>query len=155
HRENSLDKHLDRASDSATGPVDAAAIKHITFLANDREEPQGDEEEVITPKQEEDFPMKLARDFLLAVGNASREKMLKNSTPFLAERDRQEEKRIEDKLKALGVDWSEPLGMTADASLQPKAEVELKLVGSQNEIVGAGADVKVEATVKNIGNGSF
>src|SRR5262249_37613235 len=108
------------------------------------------EEEVVTPKQDEDFPMKLARDFLLAVGNSSREKMLKNASPFLADKDRSEEKRIEEKLKALGVDWSE--GTTNDPSLQPKAAVELKIVGASGELVNAGSEVKVEAMVKNVGN---
>jgi carboxyl-terminal processing protease len=174
HRENSLDKHLDRASDGPTGPVDADAIAHITYAQNDIEEPPGDDEEVVTPKSEDDFSMKLARDFLLAVGNASREKMIKAAGPFLAERNRGEEKHIEDKLSAFGVDWSDaPSGLSFDKSSGPKAEVEMKVMGtgrpcapgtacpesnlggSAPDQVVAGTDIKIEATVKNVGSAPF
>jgi carboxyl-terminal processing protease len=155
HRENSLDKHLDRQSDVSTENVDEGSKMRLTYLVEkEAPQPEGDaEDDTPRGKFEEDFPMKLARELLIAAGAPSRLQTIKNGTAMLKQREAEEAKRIQEKITSLGLDWSE--GQADAAGLQPKAEVELKLIGGTGDHVNAGGEVKVEATVKNTGTAPF
>ncbi|MCK6547933.1 S41 family peptidase [Myxococcota bacterium] len=154
HREDNLEKHLDRNSESAGGAVDAAAMGSVTYLLEKEAPPAEDEEEAPpTPqnKVEEDFSVRFARDFLVQSGAASRATMLKSAPSFIESRGKSEAKRIADKIGTLGVDWAAtPPGTKADPTT--KLDVELKFSeGASGDRVDAGAQVKLLATVKNQG----
>ncbi|MBK8011944.1 MAG: PDZ domain-containing protein [Deltaproteobacteria bacterium] len=116
HRERNLDKHLDRGD--APGASDPNPTYSLTYVI-DRHEQQAEESEETreeTKAFEEDYPITLAREFLSAVGNSSRSKMLTDSREFVAARATREEEKTVAAMKKLGVDWS-----SDDADSSPSA----------------------------------
>lgn len=156
HRESALEKHLDRAGQPTSG--EQRPTYSLTYLRDDRpevEEEPADEEAPRESNFEEDYPIRFAREFLLAVGGPARSKMVQDGKDFLEKRRQAEEARVIERLKSISVDWTQaPAGSAA-----PKLEANLVLSTSRNgqprsgpaNQVEAGDEVKVEATVRNVG----
>ncbi len=150
HREKNLDKHLDRAGTKA---IPESHPKFTLKYLQDRPQDDEDVEEVAEDDFstfEEDYQIKFAREFLSADGHRSRQKMIERSGPFLQSRQSTEEKRIIERMKALGIDWSEG---PKDAGIA-KIDVDLTLAkGGTKGRIEAGSEVELVATVTNTGAG--
>lgn len=159
HRESALEKHLDKAGQPGNG--EQRPTYSLTYLKDDKQEIEEEPADDEAPREagfEEDYPIRFAREFLLAVGGPARSKMVQDGKDFLEKRRVVEEARVVERMKALSVDWSP--APAAEAGVPPKLETTLLLTASKNgqarpnavpNQVEAGDEVKVEATVKNVG----
>jgi len=96
----------------------------------------------------EDFEVLFARDFILAAPFVDRERMLREARPFVEQKRRQEEERIDNAIGALGIDWgpgATPKTPQLTAAVKP---------GPTQKIV-AGEDTDLELTVENRGSESL
>jgi carboxyl-terminal processing protease len=153
-REQSLDKHLDRAGE---GPGAQQPAHELTYLWERKaEEPAAAEDEAPSeeaPKGEqaleEDYPIRFARDLLVSVGAPTRSRMVEAGKRFVDERRAEEERRIVERMRSLGLDWSVAPGEVRADTL--RAELKLELEGKAGGQVTAGDEVKLIATVRNTG----
>ena len=134
-REEDLDRHLD----------DVARIKknESRYALAYLEEPMDDAERErrdVSTKFEEDFEIKLSRRILRRAPFATRGQMLDGVKPVIDEINLEEDKKIDEALRKLGVDWSKGSGMG-------------KLVVSalSAEPVTAGGTLKLTVEAKNEG----
>ncbi|HXN40717.1 MAG TPA: MXAN_5808 family serine peptidase [Myxococcaceae bacterium] len=93
----------------------------------------------------EDFEVLFARDFILAAPFVDRERMLREARPFVEQKRRQEEERIDNAIGALGIDWSP--GATPKT---PQLTAAVKPGPTQK--IAAGEDTDLELTVENRGS---
>lgn len=97
-------------------------------------------------KLEGDFYVKTAKELILSSHSTSRNEMLKEVKEKLEEISRNEERKIEERMKALGVDWSIEGAFAASSS--PALSVNV----SPNPLrVKAGEKVSLSVEVKNTG----
>ena len=163
-READLDAHLDNPTEAALGPDAPVAEERerrgekplfsLRYLRDDvpAEEEGGDEtDEAFDELDEEfveDFQIRFARDLLRAAPVASRPAMLERAKRFVAERAAAEEKRMNQAIAALGVDWAAPAALPASTE---GASIEAKLVPGPDAAMRAGEKVQLELQVKNTG----
>jgi carboxyl-terminal processing protease len=147
HRERNLDKHLERAGTKAIPESRPRfSVKYLVERKDEAEEETETEEEY--NEFTEDYQIRFARELLESVGNRSRAAMLEGATKFLEERQATEEKRLTERMKELGIDWS-----TGPSDASAKLDVRLDLTqGAAGERIEAGSDVVAEATVVNVGD---
>src|SRR5713226_3734750 len=93
----------------------------------------------------EDFEVLFARDFILAAPFVDRGRMLREARPFVEQKRRQEEERIDNAIGALGIDWSP--GATPKT---PQLTAAVKPGPTQK--IAAGEDTDLELTVENRGS---
>jgi len=93
----------------------------------------------------EDFEVQFARDLVLKAPFVQRDKMLKASRAFVAEKRQQEETRIDAALEALGVDWS-----SGPSPKSPRLAISLS-PGPERKLM-AGEPVPLELAVENRGS---
>ncbi|MCA9552828.1 MAG: PDZ domain-containing protein [Myxococcales bacterium] len=153
HREKNLDKHLDRAGQDYVADKPAFELTYLMERDEDAadeevdEEVGGDGDPDDGAKVKEDYEMRLARELLLSAGAPSRSKILQRGRGFFEAKRAEEEKRISARITELGVDWR-PLSDGAE-KVGLRAEATLTLEGAPDNVVEAGHDVKLVATVKN------
>jgi carboxyl-terminal processing protease len=125
----------------------------ITYLENNKNTAEDEEqtpEEALSreerrKKLEEDFYVKTAKELILSSRSSSRNEMLKEVKEKLQEISRNEERKIEERMKALGVDWAIERAL---ASSSPSLSVKV----SPNPLrVKAGEKVPLSVEVKNTG----
>jgi carboxyl-terminal processing protease len=148
HREKNLDKHLERTGTKAV-PENRPKYS-LKYLVENPQEATEDEEpaEEEYNEFEEDYQIKFAREYLMAIGHRSRAKMLERSNSFIEGRQTAEEKRIVERMKVLNVDWSTGAAQTPGA----KIDVELALTkGATKGRIEAGSEVELVASVTNAG----
>lgn len=147
HRERNLDKHLERAGTKA---IPESRPKFAMKYLVERESEEEPEPEQDYNDFKEDYQIKFARELLVSVGHRSRARMVQSAGSFFEARQAEEEKRIVERMKTLGVDWS-PAGTGETLA---KVDVDLKLTkGATNDQIEAGSEVELEATVTNMGTG--
>jgi carboxyl-terminal processing protease len=93
----------------------------------------------------EDFEVLFARDVLLKAPYLQRQRMLEAAKPFVEEKRKEEQQRINSAIAALGVDWSagpRPHAIQLATSLKPGPETRIQ----------AGQVLQMELTVENRGS---
>ncbi len=109
------------------------------------DDPEGEFEDEESDDIIEDFEIRFARDLISSIGKETRSQTLKGVQKALVAPRAAEEKRLHEKLAALGVDWTEA---PADAAT-PQLKVEYSLAGGTQ--VHAGDDVEVKGSITNTG----
>ena len=146
HRESSLDKHLDN-----NGGLEAEKSRPrfgFSYLVQSDDDPDG--HELAKEESALDFPVRFARDFLLAAGAPTRSQTLARGRRFLTNTAAKEEQAAIERLAELGVDWSAPPRKLRRA---PRLDVELTLEDADEPgVIRAGEPVKLRATVTNVGD---
>jgi carboxyl-terminal processing protease len=124
-----------------------------------RRNPHGDDLELTPEQQEEeetdanpdefveDYQIRFARDLLARAPFPDRPRLLEAAKAFVAERKAEEGKRLEQKFRELGVDWS-----AGPAAGTPKAVVTVTPSGRDQR---AGETMPWTVTVENRGDGPF
>ncbi|MBM4378908.1 MAG: PDZ domain-containing protein [Deltaproteobacteria bacterium] len=92
----------------------------------------------------EDFEVQFARDFVLKAPQLRRDQMLAAGKPFIVEKRAAEARRVDDAIKALGVDW------TAGPS-PARAQLDSQLTPASAQATTAGEQMDLELTVINRG----
>ncbi|HEY4184018.1 MAG TPA: MXAN_5808 family serine peptidase [Polyangia bacterium] len=95
-----------------------------------------------------DFLMEFARDFLAQAKGVRRHELLAAAKPFLDKVRATEDKRVEQALEKLGVDWS----AAPVSAVAPQLELSLAAEKYDGK-VAAGNNVKIRGVVKNSGSG--
>jgi len=93
----------------------------------------------------EDFEVQFARDFVVKAPFVERDKMIQSGKPFVEQKRKEEEDRINTAIAALGVDWSpgqSPKTAQLVSTLKPSADMK----------VVAGEPMDLELTVENKGS---
>ncbi len=112
-------------------------------------EQQEDEDAEANPDElVEDYQIRFARDLLGRAGFADRAHLLQAAGTFVAERRAEEERRLETRLAALGVDWS-----AGPAQGTPRAAITVTPPPGRRE--RAGETVPWTVTVENRGDGAL
>jgi len=102
-----------------------------------------DTEEIV-----EDYPIRFARDMLVAAPVSRRTEALKLTKTFVDQKRKQEEERINAAIEKVGVDWK--LG---EAKGEPKLVAEMTPAPTENTV--AGEDLTWTVTAKNTGTAPF
>jgi len=163
-READLDAHLSNPTAAAVGPDAPVAQEKrpeerpLFSLRYLRDDVKQDEELLTDEEQEaeeelseefvEDFQIRFARDVVLAAPFSTRKAMLERLEGFLARRAAAEEKRIQQAIVDLGVDWTAPGVQPASARA---AQIAATLTPGPETAITAGEKVKLELAVKNEG----
>ena len=164
-READLDAHLTNPADVLENGEAAIARKNdpsekprytLRYLRDDVKlddeaglEDENAEEEELSEEFVEDFQIKFARDLVLAAPVAKRSAMLQKMGDFVAQRAAAEEKRMEQAIVDLGVDWSAP-GVTP-AAAKAGAPLQARLTPDASAHVKAGETVQLKLEVTNPG----
>ncbi|MCP3061927.1 S41 family peptidase [Myxococcus sp. K38C18041901] len=85
----------------------------------------------------EDFEVQFARDYVLRAPATTRQKMLEQGKPFIEQKRREEETRINNAIAALGVDWSPgptPKNVQLTGTLTPTPDTKI-MAGELLEMV--------------------
>jgi len=113
-----------------------------TTPPDDEDEP--DEDEIV-----EDFEMRFARDMLAGTNTSTGPKLLASAGKPVQRVRGEEEKKLIAALSTISVDWSAP------PAQQPEtANLEVSIAATPGDVVKAGTDVTLTATVKNTGTGA-
>ena len=142
HREASLEKHLDRAGrEQVKKQVPTYRYRYWV------REPEGAPDDTVDA--DHDYPVELARKYLLAAGAAKRSRSLAQGKRFVEAEAADEEAAIAKRLGELGVDWSAPPRRGAS---DPTLEARISLVDppAPGTITG-GELTKIRAAVSNRG----
>ena len=99
---------------------------------------------------EEDFQIKFASDLIRNSQSAKRKAMLENAKGLLGPTTAAEDKKIQDALAGIGIDWSKQ-----DSGGKPEAQVTFNILSSAGQVLKAGEEVKLELKVHNVGEGAF
>ncbi|MFT3917799.1 MAG: MXAN_5808 family serine peptidase [Anaeromyxobacteraceae bacterium] len=141
-KEDSVAKALKKAATE-----DAAENAHTDLTPEqvEDEEADADPDRVV-----EDYQIRFARDLLLKAPYNDRARMLEGAKTLVAERHEDEERRLEARLKDMGLDWSEPAKTPAGA---PKAVVTFSPPAAKD--ARAGEVYPWTVTVENRGDAPF
>lgn len=137
------------AQEKAGKTADPAAAKERP----DRDDLETEDLEGADPETDEiveDYQIRFARDLLLAAPYPTRTRMLEAARPFIAERRRLEEARIDAAVAALGIDWSLPASKPTGS---PRLSVEMRPLPSQRS--SAGETLEWTVTAANQGAEPF
>ncbi|MBI2374574.1 MAG: PDZ domain-containing protein [Deltaproteobacteria bacterium] len=156
HREDALEKHLDRSEP----PPEERPAYALTYLVEKKDvEPETDEEgetETEAPAYDtirEDLLIRFTRDLLVAAGRSKRSETIKAAQRFVSERTVAEEERITQAIQKLGIPWTKGLAARSERSIDSvRAELRIVEGASEKGDVSAGSEVKVEAKVTNGGS---
>ncbi len=141
HRESNLDKHLDR-SGSSVAPYETKPKFTLTHLVSD-----DDDDDRQIGEFREDYNITFARRLLVAAGAPRTSSIMNRARSFLEETKKQARQDINEKLEALGLDWSEGKGAAVPMAIN------LELLGTDDALqeAKAGETVSLRATVENQG----
>jgi carboxyl-terminal processing protease len=126
------------------GDIGAGAAGGVDELTPEQQE---DEEAEANPDElVEDYQIRFARDLLGRAAFADRARLLEAAKGFVGERRQEEDARLQDRLAALGVDWS-----AAAAQGTPRPVV--TVTPAPGKFLTAGETVPWTVTVENKGDG--
>lgn len=151
--EEDLDKHLAKiASTEKQKP-----IYEVRWLTEKLPEKENFEAEVAkeyskTVDFEKDFTAKLAMNLIAKAGKPTRKEMITSVKAPIAEAKAAEQKKIDDALKTIGVDWN-----VVPSEQKPVLKLSSKILvnGVPIERAQAGKKIMFELTATNIGKGTF
>lgn len=148
HREQNLDKHLERAG--SDGPEQQPSFRMTFLVEREPEEEPSAETRPPEPEFREDYPITFARELLRDAGAARRWQILQTARSFLVERRRDQEEKIESRMKELDIDWTRaPIVLPPDKS---NVEVSLSLTNHPDGLVNAGDEIELVGAIRNRGN---
>jgi carboxyl-terminal processing protease len=150
-RERDIPAHLRMHNANVLKP--AEVIRYV--LDEPTKKTSGDDEEppLEEPGFKEDFETKLAGDLLLRVRTPKGSAMQDEGMMVIREVQEREEKKVEQKIASLGLDWSSGSGAAPG-----KAEAQFKLTGEGVDQEGrakAEQKIRMQLTVKNTGTAPF
>ncbi len=142
-KEDTLAKALmaDEKREAAAARGEPAAVSELTPEQQEDEDAEANPDELV-----EDYQIRFARDLLGQAPFADRPRLLEAAKGFVAERKVEEEKRLEARLTALGLDWS-----AGEATGSPRPVV--TVAPAPGKQLTAGEKVKWTVTVENRGDG--
>ncbi len=144
-REKDLEKHLDKAQE-AKSPSQRTPFYRIVHLVPTPS--LGEEDDSSSDKFEYDFETQLAHDLLAQAKSNGRKELLKEGRALFETRAGEQQRRIEERLRELGVDWT-----PGDAHDGGTAQAILNIDGkSKNGAFLAGDTISVKAVVRNTGS---
>jgi carboxyl-terminal processing protease len=144
-KEDTVAKALkaDARREAAARAHGEAGVEELTPEQQEDEDLDANPDEVV-----EDYQMRFARDLLLRAQFPDRGRLLEAARSFVSERKVEEEKRLEARLAALGVDWSD---RAATGTPVPVVTVS----PAPGKLASAGDTVQWSVTVENRGDGAL
>lgn len=149
--EESLEGHLSKYSETLS--------KDSTYKLNFFQPVEKENEEEATKREysnkldfSKDFAVQFASKIMASAPTDTYEDLLKSALPVISEVQKEEESKIENALKKIGIDWSD-----CKPSGKPVLQVGFALQ-KNNEVIAqatAGEDVDLVLNAKNIGTGPF
>ncbi len=119
----------------------------------DRDDYEYEDYEGVDPDTDEiveDYPIRFARDLLLAAPYTKRDQQLAASRGFMAERKSAEAERIRQSLEGIGIGWAAPAPLTSEAAAAvPKLAIQMS--PTPDEKSKAGETLSWTLSVKNTG----
>jgi carboxyl-terminal processing protease len=132
---------LDEKRDAAARAHAEAGVDELTPEQQEDEDAEANPDELV-----EDYQIRFAHDLLARAPFADRSRILQAAKGFAAERQVEEEARLESKLQALGVDWS-----SGPANGTPRPVVTVS--PPPGKLLAAGETLPWMVTVENKGDG--
>ncbi len=133
----------DEKREAAARAHGGAAVEELTPEQQEDEDAEANPDELV-----EDYQIRFARDLLARAPFADRPRLLEAAKGFVAERRNEEEARLQEKLSALGVDWT-----SGPAQGTPRAAVSVTPPPGKRLV--AGETLPWTVTVENKGDGPF
>jgi carboxyl-terminal processing protease len=130
----------------------------VPFVVDRKKPAVGDEAQTAPPDDEdepddddivEDFEMRFAKELVAGTSIASRPKLLATAGKTVQRVRAEEEKKLVAALAQINVDWSAPPAQQPDT-----ATLEVSLAATPGDVVKAGTDIALTATVTNTGTGA-
>ncbi len=149
-REQNIPAHLKKKQ----GETFNKPTFEIRFVRDTPDKPENEDEEppLAEPGFQEDYPIRLARDYLGKVRTPRGTAMLDEGAGFLKQVQADELTKMAEAMKKLGVDWSTGGGEGA------KGEVSFELVGDgvgDGNLAAADTKVRMKLSVRNSGSAPF
>lgn len=139
-READLDHHLERVSRDQQDP----AYK-LRYLRPERDDDEEQQRRSSKKKAMDDWEVQLAREVLLSATGPRRAEVLASASDVIARHQSEEEKRLQEAMRTVGIDWSSGKNPAA-----PRLEARLDL--GADGVLRAGAEEDVVLEVTNKGN---
>jgi len=147
-REEDIPAHLKKHSTAKLKPTEV-----IRYVYEEEDKPGKEEEPPLEePEFKEDFEILLAKEYLLKIKNPKGSAMLDEGQALVHEVQKREQKKIIDKMRKLGVDWS------VGSSRGAQGKLEFKLEGEGVDAQGralADKKVRMRLSVRNTGSQPF
>ncbi len=144
--EKDLEKHLESSFKETSKP-----LYNLGFYLPDPPKPEENQQTYSNEIEvEKDFHIQLAEKILRRVQTPDREKILKEAKRLLEESNLEEEKKLQEALSKIGVDWS-----PGAAEGKPVAAVTFNIHSTAGQVLKAGEEVKLELKVHNVGKAPF
>ncbi|MCE9624869.1 MAG: PDZ domain-containing protein, partial [Deltaproteobacteria bacterium] len=148
--EKDLEKHLESKFKHSGKPTYTVGFYQAKKGdKGDKDEPDEDRSNY-SNDIEEDFQIQFAEQMLRKVESSDRKKMLDQVKDLVASAGTQEDKKIQDALAGIGIDWS-----TGPATGKPQAAVTFNIHSTAGQVLKAGEEVKLELQVHNVGDAPF
>ncbi|HEX5032888.1 MAG TPA: MXAN_5808 family serine peptidase, partial [bacterium] len=145
--EKDLEKHLENKFKNTSKPTYALGF----YQAKKGDGEDGEEDSSTYSNEiEEDFQIRFASQLLRRGSDPKRKQMLDTAKDLLGPVSQEEDKKIQDALAGIGVDWSKQ-----DSDGKPEAEVTFNIISSAGQVLKAGEEIKLELKVRNVGEGAF
>ncbi|MDO8462595.1 MAG: MXAN_5808 family serine peptidase [Deltaproteobacteria bacterium] len=153
--ENEIKREKDLNSrEEETPALFVHPVMRIRYLDKEKKKEEGEEDEGVGQVNlQDDLPVEIAKQILMASSSLSRQDQIKNSLSILNTIKEREEKKISEALEKAGLDWS----VTASKE-KPSSEVYLELLdekGANEKELTPGKESKIRVTVENKGRGPF
>lgn len=145
--EKDLEKHLESKFKTAGKPI--YTLGFYQPKKGDKDDPEEDRSDY-SNEIEEDFQIQFAEKLLRSAKGPERKEMLDGAKDLVATEAAVEDKKIQEALAAIGVDWS-----LAPADGKPQASVTFNIRSTAGQVLKAGEEVQLELSVHNVGKGSF
>lgn len=145
--EKDLEKHLENKFKQTSKPTYALGF----YQAKKGEGEEGEEDSSNYSNEiEEDFQIRFASQLLRRSQSPKRKAMLDDAKGLLGPTSQEEDKKIQEALAGIGIDWSKQ-----ESDGKPEAQVTFNILSSAGQVLKAGEEVKMELKVHNVGEGDF
>lgn len=145
--EKDLEKHLESKFKAAAKPT--YTLGFYQPKKGDKDEPEEDRSDY-SNEIEEDFQIQFAQKLIRSAKGPGRQEMLNGAKGLVDAEATKEDKKIQEALAAIGVDWS----LTASDG-KPQAAVTFNIRSTAGQVLKAGEEVQLELAVHNVGKGAF
>ncbi len=155
--EKDLERHLESSLTNPDNPSFELQYYEENFAKEPGESTEEDEAQAMEDSYnkdistEKDFQLRLAQRILLDTQSQQRQEILKEVSPLLKKIEHEESQKLVTALDKIGIDWS----LTPVTQGKPVASVSFDIHSSSGRVLKAGEEVKLELTVRNIGDAPF